>query len=252
MKKFLKALHRQFKQRVPGEDVINSHGNGIVNFIDIGSSGDLPTPWNKNVGTIQHLLKFEPRDNSSNTPNIKIIDTALWESNCEKEFYIYKGFGGSGSSLFQQNYQYVTENYENLRNKGPKRLADTWFERSKLDRIEKINCRRLDDVLQELPNSFNYHFMKIDAQGAEYEILKGAERFLSESCLGLHLELFVLPLYKEIKLLSEVSEYLNDFGFELIKKYPAHGTFDSQHDCVFLKRGHSGKIVDTILKVYKI
>ena len=115
-----------------------------------------------------------------------------------------------------------------------------------------IACRKLDDVLQELRHPFPYHFLKIDAQGAEYEILRGSENFLKDACLGLHLELFVLPMYKGIKLLPEVVEYLDPLSFELVKKFPAHGSFESQHDCVFLKRGNEGELIDTILAVYNL
>jgi FkbM family methyltransferase len=163
----------------------------VVNLIDVGSTGDLPPPWRENRDKVLHLLKFEPRDEPDEDPYVITINTALWETNCEMDFYIYKGFGGGGSSLLQQNYEYVRENFEMLRRRGPEHLANTWFERSQLVRTERITCRRLDDVLQELNQPFDYHFLKIDAQGAEYEILKGARTFLLESCIGLHLELFV-------------------------------------------------------------
>ncbi len=252
MKRSLKDLYRYARQRLLGETMVNLIGKGIVNLIDVGSAGDLPYPWKKNANKILHLLKFEPRDKPSRSPYIVTVDAALWGTNCERDLYIYKGFGGSGSSLFQQNYGYVAENFEELLSHGPRYLSSTWFERSQLDRIERIACRRLDDVLQELAHPFSYHFLKIDAQGAEYEILKGAEEFLRQVCVGLHLELFVLPLYKEIKLLPSVKAYLEGINFELVKKFPAHGSFDSQHDCVFLKRGQMNKVVDTIRGIYDL
>ncbi len=250
MKRMLKGLYRRVKRDILGEEVVNFRGRGVINLIDVGSVGDLPSPWKENANKIQHLLKFEPRDQPSSNPYIITVDTALWETNGARDFYIYKGLGGSGSSLFQQNYEYVTENFEKLRHRGPEHLANTWFERSQLDRVEKITCRRLDDVLQELNHSFPYHFLKIDAQGAEYQILKGAEALLRESCLGLHLELFEIPLYKGIKLLPEVVEFLKGYDFEQVKQFPAHGSFDSQHDCVFLKKGQTGKLIKTIQQIY--
>lgn len=82
--------------------------------------------------------------------------------------------------------------------------------------------------------------------------MRGAEKLLRETCVGLHLELFEIPLYKGIKLLPEVVEYVKGFDFELVKKFPAHGSFDSQHDCVFLKKGQKGRIVDTIQQIYNL
>jgi len=219
MKPQLQGLYRLARRRLLGKGIVNFRGRGIVNLIDVGSVGGLPYPWSENSDKIHHLLTFEPRDNTRNSPHITAINVALWKSNCERDFYIYKGFGGTGSSLFQQNVDYVTRNWEQLRTRGDGYLADTWFD-------------------------------KIDAQGAEYEIMKGAEHLLSTSCLGLHLELFVIPLYKGIKLLPEVVEYLKGFEFQLFKKFPPHGSFDSQHDCIFLKEGVISPVTEVIQKVY--
>jgi FkbM family methyltransferase len=250
MKRILKSSYAYFCRRFFGEGVVNFRGKGVVNVIDVGSAGNLPFPWDINASKINNLLKFEPRDRPSKSPFIVTMDLALWERNCEKDFYIYRGFDGTGSSLFQQNYEYVADNFEVIRVQGPEHLANTWLERSQLDRIEKVSCRSLDDILEELGHPFPYHFLKIDAQGAEYEILRGAEHLLTSSCIGLCLELFVLPLYKGIKLLSEVVEYLERFGFKLIKKYPAHGSFDSQHDCLFLKTGTNSQVGNVIREIY--
>jgi len=53
-----------------------------------------------------------------------------------------------------------------------------------LIRKEKIQCRPLDDVAKEYAPDVRFHFLKIDAQGAEYQILNGAKTVL-ESCLEL-------------------------------------------------------------------
>jgi FkbM family methyltransferase len=234
----------------------NYPGKDGINFIDVGSAGCLPSPWNENKHRIANFLKFEPRSHSNldtkdtDKPTIS-VDVALWRESCERNFYIYQGFGGSGSSFFLPNHEYVLENFEVLKNRGPATLASTWLKRSKLDRVEKIHCYKLDEVLENLNQPFPYHFLKIDAQGAEYEILKGAEKFLENQCVGLHLELFVFPLYKDIKLLPEVVDYLKKFEFQLVKKYPAHGSFDSQHDCLFIKKG-SHEVVSLLETVYQI
>ena len=217
------------------ENLALSLNEDKINFIDVGSAGDLPFPWDKNRDKIQHILKFEPRDNAEEKPNVITIDTALWGTSGERNFYIYKGLKGTGSSLFHQNYEWVDQNFDKIKNQGNMWLAETWHDRSQLVRTETVFCNTLDNILDK--QTFPYHFLKIDAQGAEYHILKGAEKFLSTSCIGLYLELFTMPLYKNIKLLPEVEEYLKEFGFELVKKFPPHGSFNSQHDCLFLKNG---------------
>jgi hypothetical protein len=120
-------------------------------------------------------------------------------------------------------------------------------------RVTECDCRTLDYTIKDLGLPFSFDFIKVDAQGAEYEILRGAENFLTHSCIGLHLELFNIPLYKEIKLLPEVAEYLRGFGFSLVRKMPFHGTFNSQNDCIFIKekiRDVKTEIKQLILKIY--
>ena len=232
---------------------LNHRNSGLINFIDIGSVDGLPEPWDQNANLVKFLLNFEPNDQPSRTANSLTYNTAVWEADEERDFYIYKGFHGTGSSLFKQNFNYVRENYESLKQRGPAHLAETWFERSELVRQEKLKCRSMDNVLQQEFPSERFHFMKVDAQGAEYQILRGSEKFLSESCVGLHLELFTLPLYHDIKLLDEVENYLKSFNFVKVKTFPPHGTFNSQNDCLFLKAGSTAdEIVSAIKKVYGI
>jgi hypothetical protein len=119
----------------------------------------------------------------------------------------------------------VEENYEFLKKKGPQKLAVSWFKRSEVVCTQDIYCRALDNIIAEEFVDRPFHFMKIDAQGAEMNILKGSKSLLTTSCIGLHLELFNFPLYSGISLKDEVIEYLSDFGFKLIKEYPPHGTF---------------------------
>ena len=231
---------------------INHDDSGVIGFIDVGSIGGLPDPWRANANLVKFLLNFEPNDAPARELNRMTYNTAVWEAEATLPFYIYKGFNATGSSLFKQNIEYVRSNYERLKDRGPRHLAETWFERSQLVDTVELKCRTIDLVLKDEFPSTAFHFMKIDAQGAEYNILRGAESLLSGSCVGLHLELFVLPLYDGIALLDEVENYLLQFGFRLVKKFPAHGTFESQHDCVFLKTRGDPALLGLIRKVYGI
>lgn len=254
IRKLVKSLGKKIGILSDAKDkktIINYRNKGTVNFIDIGSVGVLPDPWRLNAGIIKHVLKFEPRDPAEKVENITTVSAALWECDDVRPFYIYKGFKHTGSSLFQQNYEYVKDNFENLKKRGPVSLAETWFDRSELIREEKLQCKTLRTVLEENKLNEQFHFIKIDAQGAEYEILRGGEPII-QNCLGLHLELFELPLYKGIKLLPDVVSYLNGLGFELVKKFPAHGSFDSQHDCLFLKASSKDERISIIKKVYNL
>ena len=219
----------------------------IINLIDIGSAGGLPLPWSEHADLLHKQLRFEPREQPLQDTNITCLDFALWDSCEERDLYHFSG-GGMGSSLFEQNYDYVREHLGTLSLQGDSSLASSWFERSALIGTQRVKCQTLDAVLKQ--QSTHYEFLKVDAQGAEFEILNGANSFLETDCLGLHLELFVIPLYKGIHLLPEVQEFLSAAGFDLVKKFPAHGSFASQHDCLFLKRGIDNRLTRTIRSVY--
>lgn len=239
-------------ERQLGERQINFRGNGFINLIDVGSAGWLPRPWSdrNNTRKIAHLLRFEPQEKSRVSKNVITVDEALWEKQCQKDFFFFSGRGG-GASLYEQNYEYVQENFENLVKRGSHKLAETWFQRSEVYKTVKINCRSLDDVVRSLSLPFDFHFLKIDAQGAEFPILRGAETLLRDSLVGLHLELFEIPLFKDIVLLPDVKAYLQGQGFECVLEYPPHGTFHSQRDCVFLKKSRRQDLIfQTLQAIY--
>jgi FkbM family methyltransferase len=218
----------------------------LVNLIDVGAFYGLPSPWAENRHRIRHVLAFEPREGTEQRGMVTAIGAALWSQPEERDFYV----AGDGSSLYKANTAYVREQFETLRHLGPRELAETWHERAVIERVERVHCRTLDDVLDELRPAEPFHFIKVDAQGAELPILRGGERWLREHCLGLQLELFDVPLYEGIALRPEVIAYLAALDFDVVKVYPPHGTFDCVRDHVFLRRGAKGPIARAVRTVY--
>jgi len=237
-------------QKRTSENLINFLNLGSVGIIDVGSVGHLPPHWGRHCYRIRKLLRFEPRENKSMKKNIISLDTVLWSRKCKRNFYIYQG--RSGSSLYKQNLNYVRKNYQKLITLGKKSLSESWLDRSKLIKTTTVDCTTLDDVLYSDLVNDDYDLLKIDAQGAEYEIIKGAKKFLKNNCVGVYAELFTVPLYLGIKTYPKVCNLLNSYGFELVKKFPAHGSFASQHDCLFLKKNANGTKVKTIKRVYGV
>lgn len=215
---------------------VNYRKEGVINLIDVGAIGELPDPWFDKARLVKNLLRFEPREGPSVHPNIISLDYALGGRNEVREFHIYRGNNSHGSSFYEPNVEFVDANFAKLKKAGSPKLAQTWHERAKLDKTIQVQCRTLDSVLEELQLDFTFDFLKIDAQGAEYDILSGSERFLTNHCLGLQLELFRYPMYKGIALKDEVVAFLKARGFELVKEFPPHGTFNCASDCIFLKK----------------
>jgi hypothetical protein len=95
-----------------------------------------------------------------------------------RDFHIYKGKRGSGSSLFMQNYEYLQQNWDILKSRVPRELAETLLDRSELVRIEKLALHPLDEVIREVALNNFIPLPEDGAQGAEYEILRGESNYL--------------------------------------------------------------------------
>lgn len=229
---------------------LNHKGQGVIGFIDIGSMGGLPTPWAENANKIRMLLNFEPNSTPKKGRNYVTSSDALWKEEATLPFHISRMNRGVGSSLFEQNVKYVDQHWAELSLLGPRKLSKSWHKRSAVERIIDLRCKRLDDVIENLDLDHSFNFIKCDAQGAEFEILLGAKNVLADSCVGLHLELFSIPLYKGITLAADVIQFLETQGFVLEYKFPAHGTFDSQNDCLFIKPTGDKAALDVIRSVY--
>lgn len=81
--------------------------------------------------------------------------------------------------------------------------------------IERVPVQRLDDIASDYlsPASSNL-FIKIDAQGFEWQILDGAPDALGHA-RGLLCELSLVPLYEGQRLWREIVDRLHDEGFAL-------------------------------------
>ena len=92
---------------------------------------------------------------------------------------------------------------------------------SKIIGKEKVQVFPLDEVaLQYITDSKNI-FLKIDVQGFEQEVLKGANLMLARAT-GVEMEISLVPLYKDQNwLLPQILEYMEQKGFVLTSIVPA-------------------------------
>lgn len=79
---------------------------------------------------------------------------------------------------------------------------------------ERVPLRRLDDLAQGYLQQDSVLFVKIDTQGYEDRVLKGAPNILARA-IGLQLELSLVPLYEGQRLYDEMIDELKALNFEL-------------------------------------
>lgn len=106
---------------------------------------------------------------------------------------------------------------------------------------ESVPVRTLDSLDHPLlVDPAKRRFLKIDTQGYEMQVLRGATHSL-EVCRGVQLEMSLVELYEGQQLFSDTLDWLSSKGFELWFALPGFTAVDSgrmlQMDGIFFRRG---------------
>ena len=126
--------------------------------------------------------------------NQSIVNVALWSiSNLELTFYI-AGIEGSSSSLLEPHL--ISASHPQV------------FTRDKY----KIKTKTLDDLLLVQNSGQNYKILVLDVQGAEIEVLRGAEEAL-KNIDTIVSEISTLELYKGTARVKDLIKFLDSKGF---------------------------------------
>lgn len=104
---------------------------------------------------------------------------------------------------------------------------------------EKVSVRRLSDICDERKPEFPA-YLKIDTQGYELEVLRGAESHLTR-IPAIELEVSISELYKGQPLFPDVHQFLENHGYYLASL--EEGFVDReinrilQAECIYLRKG---------------
>lgn len=186
-----------------------------LGFIDIGSMEEIH-PMIASLSSLTHVLCFEPNADEkqkltqkySNHPykELTISNSAVAEHNrAGQPLHITKNIVGSSLLLPHQG---LIERY-NL-----KGLTVT--------HSEEVRTETLDQICLEMESQGKRsgEFLKIDAQGVAYEVLKGATTLLSQNCQAIWCEVELVDIYTGQKKISDIIDFLSKQGFCLFGLYP--------------------------------
>ena len=167
--------------------------SGEVCLLDIGAAGEVEPRWKPFVQSLNYI-GVEPDERSRSTllnkenefRSYQILPYALAAKNQRLNFNLCRK--PQVSSLYEPETKFLS------------RFPDA----ERFDIVEKIStdCVSLDSV--DVPE---VDFLKIDIQGAEYDVIEGASSCMS-SALGLELEVEFVKLYKDQPLFGDVCKTL--------------------------------------------
>ena len=176
--------------------------NRKINYVDIGAAGGLPKilyDFRKSLYTIG----FAPFLNSYN----KLI------SNQESYFF---NIGLSNSK--GERTLYVTENPFQSSFYPPsnklKKFDNEHYKTRKITSKIKVKVNRLDNVFKEI-KSLELDIVKIDTQGSELDILKGAIKTLQKFYPVLLIETWTVDVYENAPKLNEILNFLEKINYEI-------------------------------------
>ena len=191
------------------QEFYNFYQKCPLKLVDIGASGGLSDNWRKAKKYLR-FIGFEPqeqdylRPSESSLVKDTFINKALYQQRATIDFHWTKKPGVS--SIFAPDYEFLKQFPE--------------AERFKISKTVKIEADCLDSQLAQRQIT-DVDFIKLDTQGSELLILKGAIDTLA-SVSGLEIEVEFSPLYKDQPLFSDVDKFVRSLGFQLFDLKPCY------------------------------
>ncbi len=170
-----------------------------LRIADVGSADGPEERWLTLKGFTQ-FITFEPNPRTDvpdqeNTVNFPI---GLWSSKQSKALFVTAH--PDSSSLCKINRE-VFQDYQIQ-------------EGSQVVGQVEIELDTLDSCLEK-QIGLSPQFLKIDVEGGDLEVMKGSEKALSTTVVGLRTEATLLPLWEDAPQLWDVNTYLQKKGFAL-------------------------------------
>jgi FkbM family methyltransferase len=176
--------------------------------LDVGANDGLYGQALRRGGYRGRIVSFEPQRSAYERLSLVAADDPLWDcrpvavGESAGEAVLNLAANSSSSSLLAMEEIHARAAPE-----------------SRYIGAEPVAVIALDDLLGELLQPGDRCFLKVDVQGAELAVIRGAARVLEQTVL-LEAELSLVPLYRGAPLLGEVIDHLQQGGFALLGLEP--------------------------------
>ena len=173
--------------------------------LDIGAQGGFNSDnfFPKKYNSFFEDVLIEPIEAEANKlkKNKYVINKGIWSRQERKKLFILDNRLGSSSM-----YQPSTRNFD-LHN-----IKKNNYKNYDITRTVEINCDTISNLLSEL-NLKNLDYLKIDTQGAEFEILNGLGSYKP---LLIKIEAHVFSMYKDVPSWNKLLNLLYELNYVVI------------------------------------
>lgn len=181
----------------------------IDTVLDIGAnSGQFAEYLRKDLGYTKRILSFEPLSSAFLLLKAKADKAPYWDA---FNFALGDAEGSSQINIAGNSFS------SSLLDILPSHLKAA--PNSEYSGKESIEVKKLDSIFEDLCDAKSTVYMKIDTQGFESKVLKGAQNSL-QKIQTVQLKMSLVPLYKEEMLFDELYSLMNDYGYSLVAIIP--------------------------------
>lgn len=171
--------------------------------LDVGANFGQYGEELRKIGYKGKIHSYEPlsfafnklKKNSSKDKNWEINNFALGADNEKRNINISKNY--FSSSFFNQKTELITQ-----------------ATNSEFFTTEEVEIKTIDSIFTKIYNENLNYYLKIDTQGFEMEVLKGAEKSL-DKITGVQLEMSLNPSYEQVVIFDEIYDFMKQKGFKL-------------------------------------
>jgi len=214
-----RALMRRFFELGYLLDVIRRLRVNCV--LDVGAHKGFYASDLRRAGYGGYILSFEPvREDFENLSRLTERDS-LWQ--------VLNLALGSGNGRGDLHVADITD------------LSSFLASNIALQKTETVEVKRLDHILGDILSQAGIEdpriFLKIDTQGYDLEVVKGAAGIL-DKVVGLQSEISVTPIYINMPHYTQSLDYYESLGFSLLNLFIVNRTHEGgilEYDCIMAK-----------------
>ena len=176
---------------------------GVTLVLDVGAATGVYVNQLRRIGYTGRVVSFEPLSSAYAKLSKNAASDESWETRKQ-------GVGPSvGTSEIHVSANFDSSSFLEMSDRHTQSSPDSAY----VD-TETVEVTTLDTIWNEIATPEDRVYLKLDVQGYELEVMRGAEAALPQ-VVAMQAELSLQPLYEGAPLYGEVIDHLAERGFRL-------------------------------------